>query len=359
MENTDLILIKDEGVYLEKHKRRGKIDGFRRLLFYLLALILLASIVTCAIFLLPKSKDLFEGINIGDILTPNDKSPSEVLGSENTQKPPEQNPSGTQSSTQSIPTGAYKITSKTNEYKITNETEIELSNSTPQLVSPIEIKAKYGSEAPLVLITHFNPSESYSNGKYYTENDDFYSDVDNVASLAELMTKTLNDIGIKALYLDEEYAKGSVFGTLDEYEKSLAKMLERYPSISYVFCISRGIYINDDMTQSREYTSTGGENCAQIRIISGTSGDKMTEAQSENVAFALDFAKFANEKIDSFVAESKIAPFFLAQNVTPLACMIELGTYGSTYDEAKASTVLLSELIFEYLSGASLTKNPD
>ncbi len=360
MGNTDLILVKDTEAYLERRMRRG--GGFGRTLLSAWALIMLVGVVLCAAFLIPRVKDFFGERAISGGSLPSDGDLGGGSGTPSTnqgaQNPPQSdvNTGGTTGGVtggeaDTVPSGAYKIECQTSEYKITNETSIELKGDTPKLVSPAQIRTKYGSEAPLVLITHLAPKEAYSNGKYYSETDNFYSDTENVSALAEILSGKLNALGIKTVYLDEEYAKGSVIGTLEEYEASLKKTLDKYPSISYVISLSRGIYINEGMVQTRETVSVGGEKCAQIRIISGTSGGKMSEAQEESLNFALDFAKFANEKIPTLVSESKIAGFELGQNVSPFALEIELGTYANTYGEAKESVNRLSSLIFEYLSG--------
>ena len=370
MEGKDLILVKGENeVYLEKRRNRVNL---RRTLTRLFLLALVACVLLCAVFLLPRVKAfwgsggldmILENLKISALKKPsnqgaqgNQGTQGNQGGSQNNQNNQNQTQGGqngtldTENEDEKIPGGAYKIESATEEYKITNETKIELDTSAPSLVSPFEIKNKYGGEAPLVLITHRAPKECYSNGKYYTEKSDFYSDSENIAALAKELSGKLNALGIKTLYLDEEYAKGSIYGTLNEYEKSLNEVLSRYPSISYVFSLSRGIYINDSMSLEREAVSVGGEKCAQIRIISGTGGEKMSEAQGENVSFALDFASKINESCPNFVCESKIAHFPLGQNISPFALDVELGTYANTYDEAKESTHRLATFIFEYLS---------
>lgn len=376
MEGKDLILVKGENeVYLEKRRNRVNL---RRTLTRLFLLALVVCVLLCAVFLLPRAKAflgsggldmILENLGISALKKPsnqgaqgnqgtqgNQGAQGNQGGSQNNQNNQNQTQGGqnetldTENEDEKIPSGAYKIESATKEYKITNETKIELDTSVPSLVSPFEIKNKYGGEAPLVLITHRAPKECYSNGKYYTEKSDFYSDSENIAALAKELSGKLNALGIKTLYLDEEYAKGTIYGTLNEYEKSLNEVLSRYPSISYVFSLSRGIYINDGMSLEREAVSVGGEKCAQIRIISGTGGEKMSEAQGENVSFALDFASKINESCPNFVCESKIARFPLGQNISPFALDVELGTYANTYDEAKESTHRLATFIFEYLS---------
>lgn len=360
MENTDLILVNEKEAYLENRRRRTIHLG--RVAMKAWSLIMAVGILICAIWLFPHTKELLKSVNFKNIFSQADNEIQGGSGSQNdklpsAQKPPEASTKPSTGEAETIPSDAYKIEASVSQYKITNESKINLEITEPTLISPSEIRLKYGSEAPLVLITHFSPRESYSNGKYYKQTDDFYSEENNVGALAEAMTENLNALGIKTLYLNEEYAKGSIFGTLEEYKSSLKSVLEQYPSISYVFCLSRGIYIGDGMVQKREAVSSGEEKCAQIRIISGTNGDKLSQTQAKNVNFALDFAKFANEKIENFVAESKLAQFPLGQSVqrdnggaAPLSLEIELGTYANTFKDASSSAMELSRLISQYLS---------
>ena len=357
MESKDLILV-DENVYLKKRGSRGQ--GLKKLALRLFALLIVGFLVACAIYFLPSVREKIITFVKGTVSLP-EKPPSGTLGeneggTENGEGENEDNEESPGNIETIIPSGAHEIKSVRTEYSVLNEAEISLELDMMSLPLPSEIIKRYGSEAPVVLVTHLYGNECYSNGKYYTEGDDFYADTQNIAALATELTKKLNSLGIKAVYLEGEYAKGSVYGAREEYENALAKMISRYPSISYVFSLSRGIYVNDDMTQDSEKISLNGENCAQIRMISGTSGEKTNASQEKNVAFALDFARFANEKIENFVSQSIISRFPLSQNVSPFTVEFELGTYASTYSEAKNSTELLSQLIFEYFASQSAVK---
>ena len=350
MESKDLILV--ENVYLQRRKRMG--HALKRLTLRFFALIILACVLGVLIFTLPSIREKFISLVGGKI--PQIEAPSGTVGEKENEeenvKEPENNEETPPSTEVSVPSGAYEITSVKTQYSVVNEAGISLEFGAPSLILPTKISKKYGSEAPVILITHLQPKESYSNGKYYTESDNFYSDTENVASLAKELTSKLNSLGIKTIYLEDEYAKGSVFGARLEYEKSLDKVLSEYPSISYVFSLSRGIYVNDDMSQNSEKITQEGKSCAQIRIISGASGESTTPLQEKNVAFSLDFARFSNEKFDNFVCQSVISHFPLSQNIAPFSCEVELGSYASTYKEASESTSLLAQLIFEYFSVA-------
>ena len=353
MESKDLILV--ENAYLERKTRKK--GAFKRLILRFFALIILVGALGGIIFALPSIREKL--ISFVIIKIPQIEVPSGTVGEnkneEENEKEGEKDEEIPPSTSEVVPSGAYEITSVKTQYSVLNEAEISLELEPIKLNSPSEIRSKYGSEAPVVLVTHLFGRQSYSNGKYYTECSDFYADTENVAALARELTSKLNSLGIKTVYLEGEYAKGSVLGAREEYETALNKILSEYPSISYVFSLSRGIYINEDMSQNSEKITRSGEKCAQIRMISGTSGEKTNASQRKNIAFALDFARFANENVEGFVCQSVISRFPLNQKISPFTLDVELGTYASTYSEAKNSTALLAQLIFEYFGAQEAT----
>ena len=236
-------------------------------------------------------------------------------------------------------------------YSAVNESGCEIDFSSKfKKISPSEISKKYGSDSPLVLITHSQGNEAYSNGISYSESDAFYSESSNVNSLGKIISDMLNAYGIPTIQLSEVYAGGGVFGSQKEYEKSLAETLKKYPSISYVFNISRGIKINDDLTMNKSYVERNGQKLAQIKLISGTNWDIATKDQIENVRFAFDLGKFLNIETDCFVKQNVISRFALSQNIVPLCTNIEIGEYANSYDEAKRSAELFATLLYMYLS---------
>ena len=355
MEENNIILLEDERyvkVEGNKKRQREKIKKmFKRCVILFAALVSIIVVIR----LFPHIKELwhsFSQTNQGGELSTDTNKDTETT---------ENNGSLNQDANQSqesekIPDGSYQIKQGTSEYKSINESGCEFDFA--EVISPptlSEIYKKYGNEAPVVLITHSNKRESFSNGKYYSQSDNFYSDSENIGEIGALLTSELNSLGINTIHLDELYASGSIINSREEYESSLKSTLKKYPSISYVFNISRGIYINDDLTMQKGLTSYQDSNYAQLNITSGTSWDETNESQTENVLFAFDFASFANKMVSNLVSQNIISRFELSQNITPFVMNIDIGTYANSFSEASDSCKLFATVFYEYLISKSPT----
>ena len=340
MERGDIIVYDDSCVTIETSKRRSKKRLFK-LFKRLLLLFLLICMVALLIKFFPIIKGLFEKNSGSDNL----------INEPNNEVNNPSNEGNGNSTTVEIPEGNIKIeTLGKFEYISINESGCEFDFSSEFSPTTLnEIYEKYGNEAPVVLITHSSIKECYSDGVSYSTNDYFYSDKKCVGDIGLLVCEELNSLGINAIHLNELYASGGILNSKAEYEKSLSEALVKYPSISYVFNISRGVKIEDDLTMKKGTISVDGAEHAQLSFTSGTSWDTASQNQTRNVLFAFDFANFANQKQDCFVCENKISRFALSQNVTPTSLNIDIGTYANSYEEASRSGKLLAMLFYEYI----------
>lgn len=213
-----------------------------------------------------------------------------------------------------------------------------------------EVYEKYGTDAPLVLITHKACTESYSNGKSYYYDDSFYSENENVGDIGLLLCTYLNSLGINAIHLNDIYAFGNIYNSSQEYEKSIEATLKQFPSIAYVLCISRDISINKDMSMIKNTILYNDIDVAQLSFISGSSNVSMTEEQLKNANFAFSLAEFINSKTDCLVKKNTISSFELSQNYAPYFLEIDFGSYANSYDEAASCSLIFAELFNSYLN---------
>lgn len=356
MEEKNIVLVENEGhVRIEDNKKRQG-EKIKRIFVRCVIVLAVLAATIIALSLLPRVKEIYSSF-LGDDkdTAPSTDTATDTNSNENSEGT-NQDTNQNQGNTEVIPSGSYLIKEASNEYKITNESGCEFDFT--ESISPTtlsEIYSRYGSEAPVVLITHSNKRECYSNGKYYFTSDNFYSDSDNVGQIGALLTKKLNDLGINAIHLDELYASGSIINSSDEYEDSLASTLKKYPSISYVFNISRGVYINDDMSMQKELVLYQDKSYAQLLITSGTGWDKASENQTKNVLFALDFASFTNSMVSNLISENRISRFDLSQNIAPYSMNIEIGSFANSFSEANESCELFATVFYEYLTSKSPT----
>ncbi|MBQ7353118.1 MAG: stage II sporulation protein P [Clostridia bacterium] len=272
---------------------------------------------------------------------PNDSNNNNNISNEN----------NTPSNESTIPEGSYPIIEATSSYLFTNESQVEFQIAEDfSTIKANDIYSKYGLDAPLVLITHFSARESYSNGKYYSKDDNFYNDIQNVGMIGEKLSDELNKFGINAIHLNEIYASGSIYNSRGEYEKSLNATLSQFPSICYVINVSRDLSINKDMSMIRGVIEHNEQKLAQISFVSGSSFDTFSENQLKNACFSSSLSSFINSSIDSFVKQSTISNFSLAQDYSPFCIEIEFGSYANSFDEASNSATYFADLFSKYLS---------
>lgn len=390
MEEKDMVFLDfDETqsyVLVEKNKKRQK-ERQRNALKRVAALGLLLVLIFGAIKLFPYAKELIvnffdaksdtvnpstdgEGQNEnggneqnnggnGFIDTNKDTPPKENEESTDTETDTESNENNVDTSTdtentnnEAIKEGYYKINEVgASKYVAVNESGCEFDFSAQfSKISLDEIYRKYGSDSPVVLITHSSVLETYSDGESYSTDDSFYAESQNVGDIGEVICKRLNALGIGAIQLNELYASGAIHSSQAEYKKSLEETLKKYPSISYVFNISRGTSINDDLSMNKSYITEGGKKYAQISLISGTSWDIASSEQIENVRFAFDFSKFMNKRSQNFVRENVISRYPLSQNISPFAVNVEIGDFSNSFEEAERSAEVFAQLLYEYIS---------
>lgn len=338
--------INESGVLVRRNKKRE----IKRLASYFkrfLTLIIAICLCIALIFAFPYFKGFFSKIKLPSL--PNNQSPP------TTDTPPLVDSPSTDTNVNTDDKQPieyeYKINEKTpHEYIATNESGCDFDFSEPYKTTSLdEIYRQFGDEAPIVLVIHSNLRESYSDGVGYNRNSNFYSDEKNVSSVGTVLVDTLNSNGINAIQVSELYASGSIYGSKAEYEKALLDTLKRYPSIRYVFNVSRGININDDFSMNKATLKNGTNNLAQISMTSGTNMKDATENQKNNVLFSFDFAKYANSNISNLIRENKISRFDLSQDFGPTSVNLDIGEYANTFEEAKNSAEAFGTLFSEYL----------
>ena len=253
---------------------------------------------------------------------------------------------------ETIKEGHYKINDIGSiKYVATNESGCEFDFSVKFSKTTLdEIYKKYGNDSPVVLITHSSVLETYSDGKSYSTDGAFYAENENVGDIGEVICNRLNALGIGAIQLNELYASGAIYSSQAEYKKSLDEALKKYPSISYVFNVSRDVNVNDDLTMNKSYITKNGEKYAQITLTSGTSWDTASSNQTENIRFAFDFSKFLNTQSQNFVKENTISRYPLSQNIDPLTVNVDIGDYANSYEEATRAAELFAQLFCKYIT---------
>ena len=245
----------------------------------------------------------------------------------------------TDSSTQdtpndTIPNGMLPIIEKNFTFEeIRNETDITIEAMDFAPIKASQIYKSYGNEAPVVLIVHKSSQEAYSNGIYYSMSDTFHSSSYNVGDIGKIICDTLNSSGVNAIHLNEIYANGGRFSSTAEYEEAIKEALAAYPSIEYVFSISRDNLINEDFSMTKPIVSLNGASLAQMKITVGACDDKEQLEKNLSLAVMLATSK-ANLAYDVVLSQ-----FNLSQKLSPCALDIDIGAFSNSFEEASSLAI--------------------
>ena len=247
----------------------------------------------------------------------------------------------------------YKFTTVTvNNYETVNESgvsiDFDLYEHTP---ANIDILCeKYGNDAPIVLIVHFSPKEAYSDGIGYSETDPFYSEEKNVLEIGKALCTKLNENGIGAIHIESYGHEGTLVSGREMYINKVKEVLKLYPSISYVLDVSRDICTENDKNMIKETVSLENNTHAPIKIICGTNDTGVSKTQKDSIAFANDFAKYANSTGTSLITKLTVGKYDFALDFSVPSIRIDVGSYANSYKEASNSVLVLSDIFSNYLT---------
>ena len=309
----------NENQLIPYESKRSKSNTGKSILKVLIVLLL----AVCSVFLALNFKAV-----TGEI--PKIDTDSQGIGSNlpidtesNTDLAPENKPDNT------IPSGTLPIIEKNFTFEeITNETEITLEAMDFVPITASQIYKSYGNEAPVVLIVHKSCQEAYSNGVYYSMSDSFYSSSNNVGDIGKIICDALNSSGVNAIHLNEIYANGGRFSSSVEYKDAIKKALAAYPSIEYVFSISRDTLINEDYSMTKPIVSIDEVSLAQMKITVGACDD--TELLEKNLSLAIMLATSKANLAYGVV----LSRFNLSQSLSPCALDIDIGAFSNSFEEA-------------------------
>ena len=202
---------------------------------------------------------------------------------------------------------------------------------------------------PTMLIYHTHAGETYSDspeGNYHSQNNKDKS----VVEIGTLLTEQLNQkgwgIAHSTKYHDYPQFTKSYINSLD----TVKTMLNNYKSINIALDLhrdGRDLKTEDDMKKESERMTTTykGEKVAKFFFVVGMKNENINEVQS----LAEDITKFAQSKYPELVlpiVKKQHGKFnqYMAKN----HMLIEIGSNGTSSDEAKASVKYVAEILDEY-----------
>ncbi len=218
------------------------------------------------------------------------------------------------------------------------------------------------SDEYTVLIVHTHGTEAYTpDGVLSDDPDDPYStrsrnNEENVVAVGAVMADVLEKNGIKVLHHDI-----AIDTTVDDYYDSykasgkvIREMLEKYPSIKYVFDVHRDGLELSSGEKAKVICEIDGKRAAQVMTVVGTNslGDDHPNWE-ENLAFAVTLQHRLEDNYTDFCRPINVKRSTYNQQYSKLSLLLEFGTDGNTLEEAKYSATVLAEEIAQMIKAGT------
>ncbi len=211
-----------------------------------------------------------------------------------------------------------------------------------------ELKSYYtpDSDEPLVLIIHTHATESFmpEGTTHYDDSGEIARSDDireNMVAVGAEFARVLNENGIPTLHCEILHDAESYRLSYERSAETIARYLEEYPSIKYIFDLHRDSLMRSTGELISAVSSVNGKNHAQIMPVVG-SGFRGYEG---NLTLALKLREKLNGEYTNLCRPVCLRESVYNQNLAPVSLLLEMGTSGNTLAESKASAVLVADAL--------------
>ena len=192
---------------------------------------------------------------------------------------------------------------------------------------------------PAVLIFHTHTTEGYElldRDWYAADETSRTTDVTrNVARVGSAIAGELERAGFRTLH-DTTVHDAAYSGAYDRSRKTVESYLKKYPALSVVLDVHRDAIQENNGVKLKPVVTVGGKKAAQIMIISGAQGGKVTDFPNwkQNLRFALRLQDACEAG-----APGLMRPIFFCHrkynmDLTPCSLLVEFGSEANTLEEA-------------------------
>ncbi len=203
-------------------------------------------------------------------------------------------------------------------------------------------------ENPRMLIYHTHSAETYSNspeGNYHSKDK-----ANSVMAVGELVTEELNKKGWGVVHSTKYHDYPDFNNSYASSYKTIQEILSKYNSIDIAIDIHRDARDIKNESQKklekeRMTTTINGESVAKFLFVVGAKNPNVDKVK----ALAEDITKFAQEKYPGLILPVVVKPYgrfnqYIAKN----HMLIEVGSNGTSAEEAKASAKYIAQVLDEY-----------
>ena len=221
-----------------------------------------------------------------------------------------------------------------NEY---HDIDIEKVLSEQPAVKPLK------NGKPEILIYHTHTTEAYQ-GVTRTQDEN-----QNMVAVGDRITKELEAAGYGVIHDTTCHDYPSYNGSYNRSYETIAKNLEKYPSIQVTLDIHRDALGGD--TKLKPTAVVDGKKAAQIMIISGCDDDGTLGFPNweYNLRFAMRIQKALTDTYPSLARPLNFCARKYNEHMTKGSLLIEIGTDMNTLAEAEYSGTLLGKTLVDVL----------
>jgi stage II sporulation protein P len=138
---------------------------------------------------------------------------------------------------------------------------------------------------------------------------------------------------------------------------SIARWLEKYPSIRIVLDVHRDALVAEDGTVYKTATEVNGEKTAQIMLVVGSdAGGQGHSGWRDNLALATAVQSGMNADYPTLARPMILRSSRFNQHLSPGALLVEVGSHGNTLRESLAAARLFAASLSETLKVLSADK---
>ncbi len=204
---------------------------------------------------------------------------------------------------------------------------------------------------PQVLIIHTHATESY-----LLQERDYYTDADsarttdnnyNMVALGKIVADKLNAAGITTLHDTTQHDYPSYNESYSRAADTICGYTEKYPSIKIVIDLHRDSIAANDTDKVKVTTEIDGKKAAQVMLVMGSQSGSVTNFPEwrENLKLATKIQQTLEVMYPSLARSIHFMSKNYNESLTTGSTLIEIGTDGNTFDEAKYSAELLSNAL--------------
>lgn len=238
---------------------------------------------------------------------------------------------------------------------VKNLTHLSATEVKNIMLSPVGFEVEKNSDRPQILIYHTHATESYVPTSDMAYDPAYaYRSTDtamNMVAVGKVMADTLNSMGYNTIQDSTLHDYPSYNGSYDLSKATVESYLKKYPSIKIVLDIHRDAVERNGRLVNPTVTINGTK-YAQIMIISGRDNGYMNMPNyRENLKFA---SAVQNQVTKSYPGLARPILFDYRnynQQLTTGSILVEIGTHGSTLQQAKNSAQAFATALAQMLDG--------